>query len=132
MRPVEGLASPAEAAGLLKARWAGGRANPLAGKTGERLFAKMRRRSLFTLRRIGEWLLGELGLVANDKTLSRFLHAHGFGKRKCGSPGAGCPAPSGSESSNPRASEYKPELAVPNHRCHIGTVCMYLCIVGTG
>jgi transposase len=85
MRLVEALGSPAEAAGLLEARWAGGRANPLAGEAGERLLEEMRRRNFFTLRQIREWLLGELGVVANAKTLSRFLHEHGFGKRKCGS-----------------------------------------------
>lgn len=82
---VEGLESPDGVAGLLEPRWAGGRANPLAGEAGERLIEELGRRNYFTLRQIREWVLNELKVVVDPKTLSRFLHAHGFGKRKCGS-----------------------------------------------
>lgn len=85
MRTVEALGSPDEVAGLLEVRWAGGRPAPLAGAVGERLLGELGRRNFFTLRQVREWLLGELGVAANPRAISRFLHAHGFRKLKCGS-----------------------------------------------
>ena len=85
MRRVEALGSPGEVAGLLEVRWAGGRAKPLAGEAGERLLGELGRRNFFTLRQIREWLLGELGVAATPKAVSRFLHEHGIRKLKCGS-----------------------------------------------